>query len=106
MLQVCVELKVFVGLPKAPHITQLKSYMTVTDCDCGMVICFPNDGSNSIDVKFVTFEKGRFKTNELFWREGFICPDTPADTSPSRPGTGERPCAFHMFAHFSGAHTC
>ncbi|KAK9865765.1 hypothetical protein WJX84_011899 [Apatococcus fuscideae] len=88
--KVCVELKVFVGLPKAPHITQLKSYMTVTDCDCGMVICFPNDGSNSIDVKFVTFEKGRFKTNELFWREGFICPDTPADTSPSRPGTGQR----------------
>ncbi|KAK9862600.1 hypothetical protein WJX84_000382 [Apatococcus fuscideae] len=85
--KVCVDLRMFVGHPKAPHILQLKNQMVVTKCECGMVICFPNDGSNSIDARWVTFERGRFKTNELLWTEDFICPDIDVETIPARPST-------------------
>ncbi len=87
--QVCVEVRAFVGLPKAPHMTQMKNYMVATNCDCGLVVSFPNDGSNSIDAKWVTFERDCFKTNELLWKEGFICPDADLETIPARPLTGQ-----------------
>ena len=63
--------------------------MVATNCECGIVISFPNDGSNSIDAKWITFEKDCFKTSDLLWKEGFICPDLSLETTPARPMTGK-----------------